>query len=599
MKAPHQRRAHGRVLRATAAVALPALFALCSLMSPRTAAAQSEVTLEDVAMGAWGLLEAGDINGAADVFQQLVDAAPDWGPGHAGLAAVAAATGQWPTARTHADQAIALDDTIAAAHTIRCRAVIVAGDPAAALPSCDRAITLNPDNAVPYRSACAAALALYEWNQAIGYCRGAIDRSQQRPGHAGSHWRLGVALSNVGDTTNAVDACRAAIEIAPTDPMSHYCLGTAHISAGAHNTAMPHCAQAALLAPDNALAWFCRGMAALGLNNVDDARADCSRATQLAPHEALGHFCLGRIARETGRHADAVPHLQEALTLNPRLVAARGTLGEVLTHAGQLEDGERWLRDALERAPSPDRHAQLGYNLQQQHRYDDAVSAYRRAFQLDSTNAGYLNNSARCLLAAGDADAALEEMRRAVTADPENPLWRVRSIDLALEAGNHDTAVDLAERAAAAFPNNADIAATQCNTLARHGDTTRAQLVCNSAGDTHTQDPRPLRSLGSMFIGMQRNEDAVAALTEAQRRAPDNTTALNLAIALLNTDRSAQALSELDALAQRAAADPRIHFFRSVALDDLGRSSEATRAACHAAELDPGHAGAATRCSQP
>jgi Flp pilus assembly protein TadD len=184
-----------------------------------------------------------------------------------------------------------------------CRAAVACrrgGDPQLALELLERAITLDPDDAVAAAEAGLTLMALGRPGEAMARLRRAIFLS---PGLAGARDALGVELLRRGLAASAVEQFAAAVQARPDQWSLHLNLGLAHQRAG----------------------------------NVDAALTALAVATRCAPGDATCWNALGTALHLAGRSAEAVGAYRTALELRPDFSDALGNLGCALRATGQPE----------------------------------------------------------------------------------------------------------------------------------------------------------------------------------------------------------------------------------------------------------------------
>lgn len=566
-----------------ASALLAGLLAFASLLCAPSAA-EASTTLEDEVRAAFSLLDSGDIQGADDAFRALADTAGDVPAVIVGYAAVAGARGDWARARALVD-GLTEDDAHPLAWTLRCRAELALGRASQAVLSCDRAMTLEPEEPAPAIAACAAALALWRWSTAERWCTEATRRA---PDHGRSWWRRGIAEGRRGQAASARSSCDRAVALAPDDPMSHYCRGALALEQHQPSAALEPCTAATRTDAEHALGHYCLGMARLGTGDTNAAREHCSRAVALAPREALGHYCLGRIAREAGAWQDAERYLEEALRHNDALDEARGTLGDVFTRSGRLDEGEAILRALVERDQDPERMAQLAHNLLLQQRFDDAIPLWERALSSRPAEAGWRNNLAHARMGAGDMAGYVAELRAAAEADPADARILGNLVTALLRARDIPGAIEVATAGAARHPRDGAVATAACDALVRGQRWPDAVEACSRAAALQPGDAAPRRLLGVAHL---QQGDATAAEVALQAAvdagAQDPLTLMNLGNALMRLNRDTDAIPVLRRAVASADAPAQAHHMLGVALEATGDNSGARSAYCRARQLAP------------
>lgn len=576
----------------TAAIAFFSMVMTLGVATPPT---QAQDDWLGAVQGGYVLLADGDVRGARQTFEAILNTV-DYGPAYGGLAACAAAEGDWTTAVAQAREAVQRDPTIPIAQTLLCRGLVVDRSFAEAVPFCVRAIELDPNDPVAYVSLCTASVARYRWTEAVTYCGAGAEIA---PDDDDLNWRLGVALTHVGQHGTAETHCRAAMESAPENPMGYYCLGALMLEAGRASNAFSACDFAIDAGPSNALGHYCRGMSNLALGNIPEAVTDCENAVQLAPREALGHYCLGRIQREGGRVDEAVTHLMQAIELNGRLIEARGSLGDVLTQAGRLEEGERWLREALERDERADRYGQLGVNLMAQRRFLDALAAFEAADERRPNDARTLSNMAAVYRQMGDHASMYTSMQAAVDADPTNARWVSVQLDTALALQHYERAVVVARAGVQQHPNHPGLAQGLCAALVRDGQYQAAESECVRSRALSPGASESLMMLSVIYINTDRAVEAEEALRGAIDAGVDDAYVwFNLGSALAGQQRIDEAADAFRTAIARDRTLAVAHFMLGNALQASGNVDAARAAWCEAAAQAPERARFTEACDQ-
>ena len=125
--------------------------------------------------------------------------------------------------------------------------------------------------------------------------------------------------------------------------------------------------------------------------NLAPARAQWQRVTELLPHNARAFYQVGRLSTGLNLLPEAEQALTQAVALSPGLAEAWFELGNVRLRAGQ---------------PAP------------------ALTAYQRAWQLESANVAYCTLVGKALAALNRRAEAIAQYRKAVQLQPESWLAR-------------------------------------------------------------------------------------------------------------------------------------------------------------------------------
>jgi Tfp pilus assembly protein PilF len=193
-----------------------------------------------------------------------------------------------------------------------------------------------------------------ETAQALQACRRAVARAPDLPA---AHTALGVVHLAVGQNEAAAQAFRAALHLAPKSPDAHYNLGLAVQAGGDLAAALGHFRTAADLRPDYLEAVNNVGVLLRGFGEWQEAAAWLLRATELAPGKPAFWLNYGLVLRDLCRFAEAEAAFRRADALEPT-VGSLCCVGNTLRDQGKLAQAEAVLREAAARDPN-DAQAQL------------------------------------------------------------------------------------------------------------------------------------------------------------------------------------------------------------------------------------------------
>ena len=138
---------------------------------------------------------------------------------------------------------------------------------------------------------------------------------------------------------------------------------------------------------------FGDGQAAYEAKKYSDATAIFDRYTTERPANAWGHYMLGLSAWKSGDLAMSERAFEKALSVDPRHVKSLVNLSRVLIEQKRYDDALARLSSAAEIDPeSTEMYRLLGRTYHTQGKTDEAVSAYRRAIELNELDAWSMNN---------------------------------------------------------------------------------------------------------------------------------------------------------------------------------------------------------------
>lgn len=293
------------------------------------------------------LHQAGDLAAAADVYGEILAAAP----GHAdalhlsGL--IAHQQGDHAAATGAISKAIEMDGKVALYHANLGRVLKASGDDAAAVEAFRAAVHLEPETAALHADLASALLGAGDADAARARANLALDLD---PGSAAAHTNLGLALQDLYGPSypDAISAFNRAIALAPALPGAHLGLGVALHEAG----------------------------------ELDAAREAYSRAVALNPGFVEAHCNLGNLARDAMNFDAAVGHYRAALDNDPGQAVVWGNLAVALQEAGHLDEALRAYDRAVDITPDdPDIRRNRGMGLLARGHYIEGWRDYEYRWQ--------------------------------------------------------------------------------------------------------------------------------------------------------------------------------------------------------------------------
>jgi Flp pilus assembly protein TadD len=284
-----------------------------------------------------------------------------------------------------------------------------------------------------------------------------------------AHLNLGVALLGRGDAQRALSEFQIAAQLAPDDIDVHVNLGEAYRALGRTQAARTEYEWALKRAPDNlgaltgygrllmdggsmeaahgefvraltidpanTVALFQMGWLYLDTNRPTEGTHYFLRGLQRSPHSMYGRLGLARAYEVRGMESEALVEYQKAYTADSTNVDAMVGIGRCQIRRGNYVPAERVLEKALVRAPdNPHVLTLLGDVYLARDRRAEAVAHYRRAVQLDESNADAHLGLGIALEAEGDLAAAEETLKAALLHAPTNAavMYRLGTVYLGM-----------------------------------------------------------------------------------------------------------------------------------------------------------------------
>jgi tetratricopeptide (TPR) repeat protein len=230
---------------------------------------------------------------------------------------------------------------------------------------------------------------------------------------------LGGYLDRKGQSQQALDEYEAALRVNPNLRDVKLQAGILYVKLGRTSEALRVARELEQVAPKSSAPLLLKGVALLAQNNAQGAIEAFNAVLKIKPDVLDAHRGLGQAYQQTGQNDQAVESYRRALALNDKDVASLNnlawivaevrkkpdealplatkaeqlapgsaevldTLGWIQYRRGAYTEAEKSLVRATEKAPN---HGTLRYHLgmtyARQGRKADAVSALRRAVQLD------------------------------------------------------------------------------------------------------------------------------------------------------------------------------------------------------------------------
>jgi tetratricopeptide (TPR) repeat protein len=160
--------------------------------------------------------------------------------------------------------------------------------------------------------------------------------------------------------------------------------------------------------------------AALAANGrTTEAAKLCEEALRLDPANGEAHYNLGLIRSRQGRYAAAETHFAAAVAARPDDPDAHSRLALLLARRGQAAEAVAHLDHAFRLRPLPDTAFKMGVILDEQKRFDEAITCYRSALRLRPDHAPTHNNLGVVLLEQGHYREAEAQFLAALRLQPD------------------------------------------------------------------------------------------------------------------------------------------------------------------------------------
>ena len=168
---------------------------------------------------------------------------------------------------------------------------------------------------------------------------------------------------------------------------------------------------------------------------------------KIEPDNVDDHLLLGRLYRLNNDLRKAESEFKTAVKLQPDSEEAVTTLAYLYNEEGDSARAAEALSAVPDAARSAKLYSALGYTYEQRKEYKQAITAYRKAIELDRDNLDAIRGLAQNLLNDGQTDAALEQYRIIAESNPEDAQTYLRMAEIYRRNGKFDLALENLKKA--------------------------------------------------------------------------------------------------------------------------------------------------------
>ena len=276
---------------------------------------------------------------------------------------------------------------------------------------------------------CIAALGLTSQRQA-GYWHDTVSLFEHclavAPGAAALHNNLGNELFERGDLEESIRHHRIAVEIWPDMRKYHRNLAVGLKAQGDLFEAKRHLLIGNGLELDSAQGQIELAKARLQQRNYEAAHSHLERALEIDPTDVNAHVGLAVTYQLEGNSVESMRALQRGVQDAAEPAVARVLLAQMLVERGDT-DGAHTQLEAARSEEIPEEYLLiLGHGFAALGELDKAITQYRRAVELNPSQAGSYVLVGDALLELGEREEAVTYYRQAVMLSPESELARQR-----------------------------------------------------------------------------------------------------------------------------------------------------------------------------
>jgi protein O-GlcNAc transferase len=364
-------------------------------MSGQPQEPQRVVTADDLLAQALRLHQAGKVDIAAELYQRVLDIAPDQPYAQHLLGEIMLRRKDYPRAHALIGAAVAQLPTHPEAHNNLAAVLQSLNRPDEAELMYRRAVALKPDFALAHSNLGALLLAQGRAEDAEAALQRAIGVD---PRLADAHLNLGNLRRAAKDLPAAETCYRRAIDVAPRHASAYVNLGLVLAARGQWEAALDSYLRASLLNPHLPEIQINLGKLHAERHDHRAAEACYRRAVELAPDSANAHNNLGVALFAQRRFADAALSLRRAVELRPNFTSALNNLGAALRNIEQLHEAVLCFERVLALKPHhAGAHNNRGLTLVEMGRVAEGLEAMQAAMRYKPNFARAHSNYLLCL----------------------------------------------------------------------------------------------------------------------------------------------------------------------------------------------------------
>jgi len=471
-------------------------------------------------------VEQGRPDAAIPVLQDVIQKDPKSPWGHLALGMAYRMKGQLSEAVAELEQVTREQPKWALAHFQLGEAYLAQGDMDRAMKAYDQAEQASPDPSLMKLRVGQSLLQQGDTARAL-----AKGEEVLRLGKATTQAHL--LLARVHMARKAPDQAEreliAAMVEAPDTPTTGLVLATFYRETGKLDKAKATLTQIVSKFPDDAAGPYQLGLLAMMERKDREAVPLFERATKLQPAWSAPYAALAEARSRLGEHKEAVAAAERIVTLEGESAGALMRLGSIHERAGNFPAAEKAYQKALERDKN-NLPAMLGLAgaLDQEGKKADAYMAARAAATAHPRSPLPQLLLGRLQQGAGHEVEAVSAYRKALELDPENA---VALNDLAWLLGkdgkNLGEAIALAEKAYGKAPNASPVMDTLGWLNYQQGNLDRAAELIKAAlaGDPEST---PIRShLGMVYVRQGKTQEAIQEFHRIIKTSPQSPEAEN------------------------------------------------------------------------
>ena len=182
-----------------------------------------------------------------------------------------------------------------------------------------------------------------------------------------------------------------------------------------------------------------------------------SQIVRLEPDNVDDHLLLGRLYIINKDYVKAEGEFKSARQIQPDSEEAVINLAYLYNEEGDNKKAVDILQSLPDEQRSGKLYAVLGYTFEQQKEYKQAITAYKRALDIDKDNLDAQRGLANSLLEDNQIDAALDEYKQVADADPQDAQAYLKMSDIYRREGKYSDAMATLKKAESLVQDSLEI----------------------------------------------------------------------------------------------------------------------------------------------
>tara|TARA_Y100001933_G_scaffold69010_1_gene70038 strand:- start:208 stop:2505 length:2298 start_codon:yes stop_codon:yes gene_type:complete len=325
------------------------------------------------------------------------------------------------------------------------------GQPAAAVVSYKKAISINPKNADAYYNMGVTLQGQGKLEEAI---ESYDNVTSINPDYVKAYHNKGNLLKEQGMLSAAVTIYKKALAIEPNNSDIYCNIGASLQEQGKLEESIEAFNKAISINPEYAEAYYNMGISLQKLREMEEAIKKYQKAISIKTDYAEAYGNMGNLLKDQGKSDEAIEVYQKAILINPDYFTAYYNLGIILCEQEMFDDGIDAFNKAILIKPDyAEAFNNLGVALQDKGNLKDAEAAYNKAISIKPDYAEAYNNMGVALIAQEQLEDGLAAYDKAISLLPNFTEAYSNKGNALIEQGKLSDAIGVYEHALTLDPS--------------------------------------------------------------------------------------------------------------------------------------------------